>query len=472
MGADDRTKTGRMKLLCVSRARAQIVMVAIVIFGMRITSAETAALAFVVLAIYAMTGYREAIRAVAVCWVFLMLNPAFAPEPAIGHLLRYFVTFAASLSVLLRAAGSGKGLRSSHFEVASIYLGAFILFHSLIISPEPAISSLKIINWVLLMLGCSTAWRKMPVSERQATAQELYLILGTLLVTSILVYPIAASRMPGYTDLFRGVMAQSQALGPTIATFAVWTFARAFNSPSVSKLALIFTSITVVFMSSSRTALLAVFAALGIAAAIKLLTLNDMKFKFPAKLRAQLSIALVFLIVLASPFAETLFARVQNFIQKGKETTSVLEAYSTSRGGLALEMWQNIIAHPVDGIGFGIASDPSTMEVKRVFGIPISAIVEKGIMPLAVIEELGIFGASFVLFWIAVLLWRSWRGGGEPFVIVLTILTFNLGEYTLFSPGGMGMLAILLIGWAVNSSRVSPAPHRRMELPLSESSAL
>ncbi len=73
----------------------------------------------------------------------------------------------------------------------------------------------------------------------------------------------------------------------------------------------------------------------------------------------------------------------------------MLEAYDLSRGSLIDEMWQNITEHPLAGIGFGIGSDPSEMEIERdpVFRLPIGAPIEKGVLPIAVVEELGIIGA-------------------------------------------------------------------------------
>ncbi len=40
-------------------------------------------------------------------------------------------------------------------------------------------------------------------------------------------------------------------------------------------------------------------------------------------------------------------------------------------------------------------------------------------------------------------------GGMAPLAVVLTILLMNLGEAVFFSPGGMGMLQLILIGWSI-----------------------
>ena len=120
-------------------------------------------------------------------------------------------------------------------------------------------------------------------------------------------------------------------------------------------------------------------------------------------------------------------------------------------------MVANIADDPLRGIGFGIASEPSLMVVERdpVMGLPLGAAIEKGIAPLAVLEELGLVGAVLVAAWIIWLLRRGAVGGLAPFAVCLTALALNMGENTLFSPGGQGMLPLILFGWiyASGSSR-------------------
>lgn len=117
------------------------------------------------------------------------------------------------------------------------------------------------------------------------------------------------------------------------------------------------------------------------------------------------------------------------------------------------QMWSNITRQPWQGIGFGVASRPEDMHITRdpVLGLPVGASIEKGVMPLAVLEEVGIFGFLMVSTWLAFLLIGSVRSGFGSMAVLLTALALNLGEYTLFSIGGFGMLPMLLMGWAVSA---------------------
>jgi len=159
-------------------------------------------------------------------------------------------------------------------------------------------------------------------------------------------------------------------------------------------------------------------------------------------------------LIIASPI---LSEQINQFITKsGRSDASGLgEAYYESRGVLIDLMLENVASAPFRGIGFGIASHPRIMDIRRdpVLGLPIGASVEKGVMPLAVLEEVGVFGLLFVLLWLGMLLRRSARSGIAPFTVVLTILYINLGESVFFSPGGMGMLCLILFGWAVTKGR-------------------
>ncbi len=148
---------------------------------------------------------------------------------------------------------------------------------------------------------------------------------------------------------------------------------------------------------------------------------------------------------------------MQHFITKSgrHDVGGLMEAYNRSRGRLMDAMLANIGEHPLTGIGFGIASDPWHMNVRTdaVFGLPVGASIEKGVTPLMVLEELGVFGAALVALWVVALLRGCARGGLAPLAICLTALLLNMGEATLFSPGGFGLLLLVLLGWAYASGQ-------------------
>ena len=79
--------------------------------------------------------------------------------------------------------------------------------------------------------------------------------------------------------------------------------------------------------------------------------------------------------------------------------------------------------------------------------------LKKGVLPIAIIEELGATGAFVFFAWLLVALRRSAHVGANKFAIMLTLLLVNLGEYMLFSVGGMGMLLLILLTGAVSTKK-------------------
>jgi hypothetical protein len=116
-----------------------------------------------------------------------------------------------------------------------------------------------------------------------------------------------------------------------------------------------------------------------------------------------------------------------------------MEAYEISRGRLFESMIQNIRENPFFGIGFGIASDIQSMEIvyDPIFNLPIQAPVEKGVMFVAIIEEVGVIGFFLFCLWLKMIISQAIHNGAIYIFVIMLIFLLNLAEATLFSPGGM-----------------------------------
>ncbi len=123
--------------------------------------------------------------------------------------------------------------------------------------------------------------------------------------------------------------------------------------------------------------------------------------------------------------------QIQDFLLKGGRghAENLLESVQLSRGPLFERMVDNMQKHPGTGIGFGIASgsDPNGGDARPVFNFPVRADIEKGIMPLAVVEELGVPGAFLVAIWFFILLRSAARGGLVALSVAATVVFLNLG---------------------------------------------
>jgi hypothetical protein len=435
--------------------------------GLRIASPATADLSYFALAGYALRGRSEAVQALFLCWLFMLLSPGIAPESQLASVARYVVILAACASVLMR---SSLVMRRERLQRppqrnamlgATVLLGIFLFYHALLFSAEPVVSLLKSVSFTITMATLIAALSAMSEASRSKTARFVFGGLCIIVAASLplLVLPI------GYLKNgagFQGVLSHPQAFGVTVALIAAWLGGKFFVSRhlSVWHWLVLAACPVLIILSQTRTAAGGLVLGLG-ASLLVMIVFRPRGSNHWKRSRIELLFfAALALAVLAGPF---LADRAQDFLLKsGRGNVSDLtESVQASRGSLFEAMIENIRKHPMTGIGFGIASDPDQMEVGRdpIFNLPVGAPIEKGIMPVAVVEEVGIPGALIVAGWFVLLLRRAARGGIAALAVASTVLFLNLGEANIFSPGGMGLLEIILLAHAM--SEPSRLPNKR-----------
>lgn len=435
----------------------------------RIISAPTANISYLAVAAYALLGRQHAIRALGLSWFFTMLSPGIGPdEVAMASVGRYLILVAAVVSIFFRNKFNDPSLRFfiSKPVLFSLGVGLFFVIHAMLFSPILDVSILKALTWILAITTLISGWNGLSIDEKNSLERQIFYALIFLMLASL---PLLGSGL-GYLrngSGFQGVLNHPQAFGSIMALLAAWIGSQIFGQsrPSLYLPVLFFLVLILIVMSGTRTAGLAVMLGLIMALiAGRIITRRNWRKYLPgirsARVRWILTLTLVGS-VLTAPFWTT---RLGEYISKGTENVTVAGAYEESRGFLIDEMLNNINAHPVRGIGFGLASDPSSMIIERdsVLGLPTGAPIEKGVTYLAVWEEVGLFGFLLVMAWLWMLVRRAAHYGGiSALAVCLTTLFTNFGESTLFSPGGMGMFSLILIGWAVSGGRSlrKGAPH-------------
>lgn len=411
--------------------------------------------AYALLGAYALSGRSRAILALMITWLLTMVSPGLAasPAPMVG---RYLVMAAAMLSIMLRSFRRGGRLLVRRPVLATVLLGLFMCVHSLFVSPSLSVSLLKAISWTIVAATAIAAWSKLDSKEADLLQTRVHGILVAVMVVSLplLVLPVGYLRNGSG---FQGILNHPQPFGLTMALLAAWSGAKMFSQtrPSWSAVSVTGVSILLVFLSESRTAGLGMLLGLGLAVvAASPLSRRPMRQTLPGlwsrRVHGLVSVILV-LSLLAWP---VIGGQMAAFLGKRSGARTVAEAYDLSRGFLIDAMVSNVQDHPVAGIGFGVASDPTLMRVEydELLGLPVSASVEKGVMPLAVLEELGLPGLILVSLWLMMVVRRAAANGVEELAVAATALGVNLGESVLFSPGGMGLLVLVLLGWSVRSS--------------------
>lgn len=444
------------------RGRALSMLVPIVALALRLASTSSANVSYLLMAAYALTGRAQAIQALALSWLFSMLSSGIAPEASLASVGRYAVLAGAAFSVILRM---GPGLSSVAIPVnravlLTVLLGCLIALHALFVSPMPDVSILKAISWTVAAATLFSAWSGLREDARNRLEKQLF---GGLVLLMMLSLPLVVTPL-GYLrngSGFQGVLAHPQAFGPTMGLLAAWAGSRVLSErkPQWRLVAIFGVCLILIVASGARTAGLATLLGIAIAGMTGIILSQRRLMVFLPGLRSpRLHFVLGIAMLSAIAGSNLLSERIDRYLTKRGENSSLLEAYDQSRGALIDRMWENIAAHPFRGVGFGVASDPMTMDVTRdpVLGLPTGAAIEKGVLPLAVLEELGAFGLLLVAAWIAVLARQAARGGGMTAVSVcFAALLMNMGESMLFSAGGMGLLMLIVITWATTAPRRS-----------------
>lgn len=428
---------------------------------LRVASGPTADVAYLLLAAYALTGRAPALRALAMSWLFSMLSPALAPDAAYATVGRYMVLGGAAFSMLLHGGLFKSSPRNGGSVLATILLGLFFVFHSVVFSPMVDVSVLKAVSWTVAMAAILSAWTGLDPVERQQMTTEFFWFLVLLLLVSLPFIVLPVGFLRNGTG-FQGVLSHPQNFGPTMAILACWLIASLVGTrrPSWRAVALLGLCGFAMLASEARTAGLAALLALVISVLLAvMLTRAPIGQVLPGLRSPRLWGVLLAAILAGLVLAPVIAGTVTNYISKSgrADVANIFDAFDASRGRLVNDMLYNIAEHPWAGIGFGIASEPEAMQVSRdpVLGLPTGAAIEKGVMPLAIVEEVGVVGALFVALWLFALLRQVSRSGLAPMAVATTVLLLNFGEATLFSPGGFGLLALLLLGWAATGGRAA-----------------
>lgn len=436
----------------MTRNQFKDIAFAILIVVLRLSEQATT-LVYPILAVYCFFGNYNTVKSLLLLWVVTLVNPGIFPEVALSSAGRFLVIGAAGAAVISRFVRN-KSRAEGTGVVWVILLSMLVVIHSVAYSVWPAISVLKIVSWCAAFCSLLMAWGSLVQAERKCAESFVF---GVLVAVALGSLPLLALDVGYFRNGsgFQGLMNHPQAFGATMAILGAWSLARflASRRPPYTTLAIALISSMMVYVSEARTGGLALL--LGVAlSAVLVGPISKLPFRvlLPALASSRvwfiLGIALITSLALSNMLAE----QVSFFISKSGRANvdSIGSAFLVSRGVLIYPMLDNIQAHPWVGIGFGIGSDSQSMVVLTdpIFGLPISAAIEKGVLPIMMVEELGAPFAAVFAIWFFAMVRRAADAGYVPFAVSITVILVNMGEAVFFSAGGQGLILIIVMAWA------------------------
>lgn len=445
----------------------------VVPIALRVIPGPLKILAYVWAMCYALLGRRQAVLALVLLWFFNNFTHAFGFPPGAAGLFRHFTVFAAALSVFVIHIGEPPRSRTPQLLAWTGMLTVLLISHSFLCSTMPDISVLKAISFSMTILSLLTAWSRLSPQQRAVTENQLW---GTLYGIAVLSMPLVFSSRGYFKNSrgFQGLMEHPQAFGPTMAFVAVWLFSTWLTDHRMrfTLKAVLGVAVAGIYLSAARIG--AVVLVVGVTAAIAagpFTALMNQSARVPRLLKRRLGIAITGMTVLLAVAGPFVAEKFQQFLAKTGKSTSAVEAAWESRGQLIEAMQANIRERPLTGIGLGVASSPEQFwAIARdpIFGLPIMATVEKGVLPVAIVEELGWPLALLYAPWFLALLLMAVRAGPRYAGVCAAALTMNISEAVFFSPGGGGLIVQILVTMAATApparedpivaSRVVPLP--------------
>jgi len=432
-----------------------LVLVPLLAMVLRVASAPTSALAYLLICAWALTGRRQAIVSLFLCWQINISTHAFCGPPLFGAQFRFLVFFVCAFSVFLYGPSRSTTTKATTLLKVTLPVLFLVVAHSIIFSLIADVSLLKSLTFSIVFVTAVCGWSWMSPADRHIAIQTIFggLMLGILF--SFLM-KLTGRGMMGGTAFFAGVYYHSQVLGGTAALVAAILTVQCLTIRPLRwwRIGLLGVSLLDLYWSGARIALLSYVGAVAIGFIVQMVSsVLYLRGANPRIVAARLGAAGVLLLVLCVFGGQQLTRGAKQFLLKydEKEDVSLLEQGLSSRQGLIDAMKSNIDRYPLTGIGFGIGSTPharSNVQRDPILGLPLMATIEKGVLPIMILEELGIPLGFLVYLWIGMLALCATRGGILPIAVFAAVMLTNVAEAAFLSPGGVGLLSIILVAWA------------------------
>jgi len=386
-------------------------------------------------------------------------NPALVSMTFVVAILRFVLIFVAAARIFADMSNH----RRSPFSIS--YINALLLFSavagcmSFINNYFLFVSLLKLLSFTVGVFAILSGAEILRMRNSDLTAWFyaicLYLVVAGFAALALgFGWGVEFSLYGGSEEfLFKGALFHSQTLGAigslvVCYLFCIWLYT-SYALKTLTFLLIIGLTYQI-YLTSSRTGIASLVLTCGIALSFSFFMRKGRRVvRFAISKAKVLGLSVVGLVtaIIVEVASGGITSRITSILLKRSTEALSIETVLSSRESVYDQIWANFMFSPWTGIGFGTSTDPWFVANANLFSAP----TEKGLLPLAVLEENGIIGGFFFYIFVGVFLWRLLREANiSGFCMLIVFLFCNLGEMIFFSLGGIGVFAWVLVGAGIS----------------------
>jgi hypothetical protein len=409
-----------------------------------------------------MTTFKSLVAGTTVTLIAITFTRGSGAASFLLLVLKWLLLFAACARSLV-----AQGVPTKTYGRLIYYWGLIsgvLVINALFVSAFPAISGFKAVSFSLGLLCIIRL--AMLTADRNNEMLLFVSEMGTavvILCIPVLPLDVGWAQLNGY--YFNGIFYHPQGLGVFLVITGAASFMAAYKMPNLRRILIVcgLAQWSMIYFTKCRTALVAIVLG-GIIYFIE----NLVRGGKSSRIRL-VSVSATAFIVTGLLLATIAFPGIREafteYLRKGdvqhyyipEDRSDVLR--SLPRGKQIIDDLDLMEEHPLLGFGFGVdKSSEQYVEANedKLGGIPLSAPVEQGFLPLATIAQIGIVGSFFMLLLLLSMYRFARQDSAEDAALFVTVLGVNFGEmiiYSLGSPGLIVWVALMLFTFSGTASR-------------------
>lgn len=461
------------ELVTIKNICLNIILLAALFFLNRF-GVQGSAVCYTVLFIISIYSLEGAVKAISLSAIIILANPYLIDINEVHTLLRFPLIAVAGARIFWDSSRSHKGLLAERHLKALITFGIVSLFLAFLNQYFFMISFLKLGvfiygTWAIILATDLSFSSRLKLSN-WFCALVLFYILGNILAYALGVgytfrrglYEFIGNPTLGYVGMTR----HPQVQGTLSAISFVYAFSiYLFTSYRLRWLMGLSAPILLVFcyLSASRTGLFAVVLTVILAIGLAITVHAESR-----RIRVNISHAQILIITFFGLSSLIVFEAISGGIIlqelgdfsvkaiRGGGDFSYARLYE-SRVGLIEISWNNFIQKPLTGIGFGTMLDADWAAEATILAAP----TEKGFLPTALLEEVGIPGTICFIFFLSAFFYHYWKLGNiVSIIMMICFILLNFGEMMFFALGGVGLYGWSMIGAGIAAGNIK-SPKKR-----------